>query len=253
MSKTIDLKILRQDSPDGAPYWDEFSVPYQPGINVIAALMEVQKNPVNKQGQSVAPVVWDCNCLEEICGACTMVINDRVQQACSALVDELDQPIRLEPMRKFSTVRDLAVDRTRIFENLKKIKGWVEIDGTHDLGSGPVVSQKQQQKAYALSRCMTCGCCMDACPQFHQSSDFVGAAILGQVYYFSLHPTGAFSNEERLRAVMGCGGVTDCGNSQNCQEVCPKEVPLLEAIAMVSRMTTKQMLKDVFAGEKVEY
>ena len=44
-------------------------------------------------GRKVAPVVWECNCLEEVCGACAMVINGRPRPACSALVEELEQPI----------------------------------------------------------------------------------------------------------------------------------------------------------------
>ncbi|MEO0663342.1 MAG: ATP-binding cassette domain-containing protein, partial [Planctomycetota bacterium] len=34
------------------------------------------------------PVVWDSGCLEEVCGACTMVINGRVRQSCTCLLDE---------------------------------------------------------------------------------------------------------------------------------------------------------------------
>ena len=41
------------------------------------------------------------NCLEEVCGACSMVINGRARQSCSAIVDQLEQPIRLEPMSTF--------------------------------------------------------------------------------------------------------------------------------------------------------
>ena len=40
-------------------------------------------------GQTGPPVVWECNCLEEVCGACTMLVNGRVRQACTALVDRL--------------------------------------------------------------------------------------------------------------------------------------------------------------------
>ena len=64
-------------------------------------------------------MVWECNCLEEVCGACTMIINGRVRQACTALIHKLDQPIVLEPMSKFPVVRDLYVDRSRMFESLK--------------------------------------------------------------------------------------------------------------------------------------
>ena len=47
------------------------------------------------------------NCLEEVCGACSMVINGKPRQSCSALLIKLEQPIRLEPMRTFPVVRDL--------------------------------------------------------------------------------------------------------------------------------------------------
>ena len=38
---------------------------------------------------------------------------------------------------------------------------------------------------------------------------------------------------ERLDAVMGEGGVEGCGKAQNCVEVCPKEIPLVDSIASV--------------------
>ena len=43
---------------------------------------------------------------------------------------------------------------------------------------------------------------------------------------------------------MGEGGVADCGKAQNCVEVCPKEIPLVDSIAVVGREggTTKRML-----------
>ena len=66
-----------------------------------------------------------------------MLINGNARMACSALVDKLEQPIKLEPFSKFPVIRDLAVDRSVLFENLKAVKAWVPIDGTYDLGSGP--------------------------------------------------------------------------------------------------------------------
>ena len=46
------------------------------------------------------------NCLEEVCGACSMVINGRPRQSCSTLVDQLTEPIKLEPMKTFPVIRD---------------------------------------------------------------------------------------------------------------------------------------------------
>ncbi len=245
--RLVHLKIRRQDGPDqgNSRRWEEFKVPYLPQMNIISALQQIQKNPATVEGKKVAPVSWESSCLEEVCGACTMVINGRVRQACSALIDQLSpngEAITIEPMSKFPLVRDLVVDRSRMFESLKTVKAWVQLDGTHELGPGPRESQEAQQVRYALSRCMTCGSCLEACPQVNDSSKFMGAAAINQVRLFNMHPSGAMHAGERLDAVMGEGGIADCGKAQNCVEVCPKEIPLIDSLAVISRDTTKRML-----------
>ena len=243
--KTVVLKIKRADGPNQAFRWEEFEVPWQPQMNIISALMEIRKNPVTRSGQKVAPVSWESSCLEEVCGACTMIISGRVRQACSALVDQVapnGEPITLEPMTKFPLVRDLVVDRSRMFEDLKKVKAWVQLDGSHELGPGPRQSQENQEEAYPLSRCMTCGCCLEACPQVNDSSSFIGPSAISQLRLFNMHPSGAMHAGERLETLMGEDGVAGCGKAQNCVEVCPKEIPLVDSIAVVSRQVTKHML-----------
>jgi len=248
--RTIRLKVLRQDTPTGGTTrrWEEFDIAWHPQMNVISALMEIQKHPVDAKGNKVAPVVWESSCLEEVCGACTMLINGKVRQACSALIDQLSpngEPITLAPMTKFPLVRDLVVDRSRMFEDLKTVKAWIHLDGSHELGPGPRQSPENQEEAYPLSRCMTCGCCMEACPQYNDRSDFMGPAPLAQVRLFNAHPTGRMNASERLDAIMGRGGLADCGNAQNCVEVCPKEIPLTEAFGELGRQTTVLWLKQL--------
>jgi succinate dehydrogenase / fumarate reductase, iron-sulfur subunit len=242
--RTVNLKVKRQDGPGQKGYWQEFRLPWRPHMNVISALMEIQKHPVTSQGEKVTPVVWECVCLEEVCGSCTMIVGGRVRQSCSAMVDRIapqGQTIVLEPMTKFPVVRDLVVDRSRMFEDLKRIKAWIHIDGSHELGPGPRQSQEDQESAYPLSRCMTCGCCLEACPQVNAASDFVGPAAISLVRLYNQHPSGKMHAGERLDAVMGEGGIEDCGKAQNCVKVCPKEIPLVDSIAAVGRATTKRM------------
>src|SRR5262245_54388518 len=246
MAGTIKLRIRRRDKPESEPYWQDFEVAHRPSMNVISCLMDIQKNPVTADGRPTSPPVWDCSCLEEVCGICTMVINGRVRQSCSALVDQLEQPITLEPMRKFPVVRDLSVDRSRMFESLKNVKAWIPIDGTYDLGPGPRMNEADRSEAYHLSQCMTCGCCLDACPQVNDKSAFIGAAAIAQVVLFNSHPTGAMNKNERLDALMEEGGIIDCGNAQNCVRVCPKEIPLTWAIAKAGRGTTVRMFTRIF-------
>lgn len=250
MAETYILKIYR-GSP-GNRYWEEFELPCEPFANVISALMKIQENPVNRQGERVAPVVWEQGCLEEVCGSCSMLINGKPRQACTALIEPIlkesgSRTITLAPFSKFPLVRDLVVDRTVMFENLKKVHGWIDNDGAFDRGPGPRISPEKQEVMYALSQCMTCGCCVEACPQSNAHSPFVGPQIFAQVRLFNAHPTGRMQKGTRLHALMQAGGIADCGNAQNCQRVCPKRIPLTDSIAAIGRDTTLQALKDLFS------
>ena len=128
--KTIQLRVRRQDTPTSNPYWEEYEIPYRERQNVISVIMEIDKNPITREGKKTSPIVYDRACLEEVCGSCAMRINGVSRMACTALVDSLEQPIRLEPMAKFPGRRDLAVDRSVMFESLKRVHAWVPIDGT---------------------------------------------------------------------------------------------------------------------------
>jgi succinate dehydrogenase / fumarate reductase iron-sulfur subunit len=244
----VVIRIKRQEGPNTVARWEEFHLPYKPRMNVISALMDIRRNPVTVEGRRTTPVVWDCNCLEEVCGACSMVINGTVRQACSALIDRLSQPIVLEPMHKFPLVRDLIVDRQRMFEALKRVKAWIPLDGTYNMGPGPKVDPETGAVAYSLSRCMTCGCCLEVCPQVTLTSAFMGAAAISQVRLFNMHPTGRMNARERMDSLMGEGGLGDCGNAQNCVHACPKEIPLTESIAAMGREMTRHMLKRLLGG-----
>ena len=236
---TIELRVRRQDRPTSAPRWEEFSVPWRPNMNVVSCLMEIRKRPVTKQGAATTPVAWEASCLEEVCGSCTMLVNGRPRQSCSTLVDRLPEGvITLEPLTKFTVVRDLIVDRSPMFDALKRVKAWIPIDGTYDLGAGPRIPETDRERAYHFSQCMTCGCCMEACPQYNDRSEFMGPAPIAQVRLFNAHPTGRMNAHERLEAIMGRGGLVDCGNAQNCVEVCPKEIPLTEAFGSLGRQST---------------
>ena len=272
-SDTFEVRILRQPGPGEPSYWERHRVRREPEMNVISVLQRIAAQAETVDGQQVTPVAWDCNCLEEICGACTMIINGRVRQACSALVDQLldecPEEIRLEPMSKFPVVRDLMVDRSRLFRALSKVHGWISVDGYYDLGPGPRVSPQQQEQNYPLSKCMSCGCCLEACPQYTKvelvqepgESDeafearrqgvfdrsFVGAHAISQSMLFNGHPVGHHEADTRLAALTAPGGLHICGNSQNCVAVCPKEIPLTTSIARAGRAITLYSLKQWFS------
>jgi succinate dehydrogenase / fumarate reductase iron-sulfur subunit len=270
---TFDVRILRQDCPKSASYWQTFRLQYEPEMNITSVLQRIAAQPRTINGTLVAPVAYEANCLEEVCGSCTMLINRHVRQACSALVDRLlaDQsPIELRPLTKFPVIRDLVVDRRRLFRALEKVQGWIPVDGYYDRGPGPRQSPTLQERAYPLSQCMSCGCCLEACPQFtrveaeqladesdaqfrqreNQSFDqnFLGAHAMNQAVLMNMHPTGQLSAADRIEALISEGGIQNCGKAANCQAVCPKEIPLMQSWAQAGRAATLYALRRLFDG-----
>ncbi len=259
-SRRIKMKILRQDTESKLPRWEIFDVLAEPGANIISCLQQIAQHPVTNSGEQTTPVTYDAGCLEEVCGACTMVINGRVRQSCSCLIDQIapneGDTITLEPMSKFPIIRDLWVDRERLFHSLKRISAWVPIDSVYDRGAGPQELPDKQEPRYEMSTCMSCGCCLEACPQFTIEPDqekwdtsFIGAHAISQARLFNDHDTGRQLKKDRLDTLMGPGGISECGNAQNCVKVCPKEIPLTESIATIGRAVTVHSIARFFTGK----
>lgn len=269
--QSVRVRVLRQDSPGEESYWEHFDVPYERNMNVISVLQRIAALSRSEDGRSVPPVAWDCSCLEEVCGSCTMLINGRTRMACSSLVDTLldeSEEIELRPMSKFPVVRDLCVDRGRLFRSLERVKAWVPVDGSYDHGPGPRMSPEEQEDAYPLATCISCGCCLEACPQFTKievvrrddespeafekrqraafDDGFVGPHAISQAMLFNSHPTGKMIADERLESLTAQGGIQMCGNAQNCVAVCPKRIPLTRSIARAGRAATVWAIKRLF-------
>jgi succinate dehydrogenase / fumarate reductase iron-sulfur subunit len=270
--REIHVRVLRQDAPSEESYWEQFVVPYEPNMNVISVLQKIAAISKSQDGRRVSPVTWDCSCLEEVCGSCAMIVNGRVRMACSSLVDKLlkenASEIELRPLSKFPVVRDLSVDRGRLFHSLERVKAWVPVDDSYDHGPGPRISPEEQEDAYPLTTCMSCGCCMEACPQFNKTEvmqregeseedlesrkqstydqQFLGPHAISQAVLFNKHPTGKMNADERMQSLTGRGGIQMCGNAQNCVAVCPKGIPLTRSIARAGRSATVWAIKKFF-------
>lgn len=271
-SQAFEIRILRQNAPGEQSYWERHCLEHEADLNITSCLQRIAAHAETSDGKPVAPVCYESNCLEEVCGSCTMLINGRVRQACSALVDKLlaETPgeIELRPMSKFPVVRDLLVDRQRMFRGLEKVKAWIPVDGYYALGPGLRQSPAEQQQAYPLSECMTCGCCVDACPQYgkvelvRQAEEteeqfanrkraaydqaFMGPQVISQVMLFNAHPTGKMNANERTDAMLEPGGIQVCGNAQNCVAVCPKHIPLTTSIGRAGRAATVRTITKWF-------
>lgn len=243
----VRLRVVRQDAPDkpSSRRTEEFEIELVPNMTVHDCLEAIRRNPETLAGARVAPVAWDAPCLEESCGACTMLINGSARLACGTTVASVSpkgQPITLEPLSKFGVERDLIVDKSPMNAALERVHAWVTLGDMSSRAVVPRESQEQQQRRFGLSACIGCGACLEACPEYQRDKSFVGAAAINRAHALNQHASGAMEKRTRVRLLMQDGGVADCGKAQACVEVCPKQIPLTESITKVARDATKEML-----------
>ena len=149
--KQVIVRVKRQQSPKGRTL-GRVCAAVAPAMNVIICLRDIAERPVTRDGKKTTPITYDSNCLEEVCGSCAMLINGGAHGMFRA-GGPARSANRIEPMSKFPVVRDLAVDRQFMFESLKRVKAWIPIDGTYDLGEGPRMAPEAAGKslsAFAL-------------------------------------------------------------------------------------------------------
>ena len=168
------LKVLRRKDCGSEPYFQSFEyVAKTDGDTVATALRDINaRNPIlDVNGDVAEKIEWECSCLQKKCGACAMIVNGTPRLACDSVLSILSKQkegrenvVTVEPLRKFPKVKDLVVDRSILFENLKTIKAWLESDSS--------LPDKRRDLAYQASECLQCGCCLEVCPNFYVGGDF---------------------------------------------------------------------------------
>ncbi len=218
---SVELSILRRSSPEEKPYWQ--TIRYETrdlGTTVASALLAINEAGDYKdiEGNTVTEIGWECSCLQKKCGACAMVINGRPGLACESFLRTFAKKgkVKLEPLHKFPIISDLIVDRSILFENLKKMQLWGDAPASY--------TDKTANQAYEASRCLQCGCCLEACPNFAPGESFFGAS--GFVPANRLLNSLSGDEQERIREQYMKHGYSGCGKSLACASVCPAKIPI---------------------------
>lgn len=170
-------------------------------------------------GSMEDPIGWQCSCLQKKCGACAMVINGVPGLACSTFLKSLGRKIKLEPLSKFPVVRDLIVDRSVLFEQLKEMKIWLDEKKADAVDT--------EHRSFAAASCLMCGCCLEICPNFSLNSGHMGAIGIVNAYRIETAENSEEHNAEVKRHYTQKVFNT-CGKSFSCIDVCPLGLPIEE-------------------------
>jgi succinate dehydrogenase / fumarate reductase, iron-sulfur subunit len=234
------LHVWRQPGP-GAP---GRMIVYQardisPDMSFLEMLDIVNEGLIMK---GEAPIAFDHDCREGICGSCGMMINgvahgpNRATATCQLHMRSFQDgdTIQIEPWRarSFPVIRDLVVDRSPL-DRIIQAGGFITAStgGAQDANS-ILIPKENADLAMDAAQCIGCGACVAACPNA-AAMLFTGA----KVTHLGLLPQGQPERRERALSMVrqmdieGFGGCTWFGE---CEAACPKEIRI-EVIARMYR------------------
>ena len=180
-------------------------------------------------------------CRVGMCGSCAMVVNGRPRWTCRTRVREVADGgrLRLEPLRNFAVVKDLAVEMTQFFDKWKAAHGYFE-PGPRPAADFAVVppASPERQAADAGIECIGCGACYSACDVVAWDEDYLGPAVLNRAW--TLVNDVRDRDTDRLSAISGSDGCQACHTHMSCTSFCPKAIAPTYAIGGLKRMVLRR-------------
>ena len=244
----LTLKVWRQDGPD-AP--GGFETHTADGIKEDMSFLEMLDVVNERLVESGAePIVFDSDCREGICGTCGIMINGQAHgpelatATCQLHMRSFrdGDEITLEPWRAsaFPVMKDLMVDRSA-FDAIIEAGGYISADtgGVPDANEIPI-PKPVADAAMDAAACIGCGACVAACP--NSAGQLFTSAKLA---HLNLLPQGQAERWRRTEDMVDTMETFfgSCTNYGECQEACPKEIPI-DFIALMNRDYLKAKLKN---------
>ncbi len=236
----LTLKVWRQAGPDAEGRMQSYEAPGVSPEMSFLEMLDVVNERLEINGEE--PIVFDHDCREGICGACSLMIDgvahgpQAATTACQLHMRHFKDgdEVTIEPWRSaaFPVLKDLMVDRSA-FDRIIQAGGYISIN----TGSAPdanevLVPKVDADQAFEAAACIGCGACVAQCPN--------GAAQLftsAKISHLGLVPQG--QPERELRVISMVAQMEDeafgsCTNHRECEAVCPKEISI-DFIARMNR------------------
>lgn len=231
-TRRLRFEIFRFNPEDenSEPHTEVFEIDETPYMSLYIALNQIRE-------QHDPGLQFDFACRSAICGSCGMLVNGRPALACRTLTADLPETIALYPLPVFKLIGDLSVDTGTWFRQMaERTEAWIHERLPFDPDAEEArMSDDLAQAIYEGDRCIECGCCVAACGVANVEPGFLGAAGLNRISRFMLDPRDDRGDDEWFELVATEQGVFGCIGMMACADICPKNLPLLEAYAYLRR------------------
>jgi succinate dehydrogenase / fumarate reductase iron-sulfur subunit len=244
----LKLHVWRQEGPDAQGRMVTYDAPGISEDMSFLEMLDVVNERLIESGEE--PIAFEHDCREGICGSCGMMINGQAHgpqkgtATCQLHMRKFKDgdEIYIEPWRAkaFPVLRDLIVDRSAL-DRIVEAGGYISAPtGTAPDANLIPIPKEAADAAMDAAACIGCGACVAACPN-SAAQLFTSAKI----EHLNLLPQG---QAERYRRVLDMVHTMEdyfgsCTNHGECQEACPKEIPI-DFIAYMNRDYLKAQLKN---------
>lgn len=237
---SFTVKYWKQDGPNAQGHFDTHEMKNIPDDTSFLEMLDILNEELIESGQE--PFVFDHDCREGICGACSLFVDGRAHgpddhvTTCQLFMRHFKDgaTITVEPFRSagFPIIKDLVVDRSA-FDKILQAGGFISVrTGSAQDANNILISHENAEKSMDAAACVGCGACVATCKN--------GSAMLfvaARVSSLALLPQGRPEAARRARnmvAKMEELGFGSCTNTRACEMECPKGISI-DHIARLNR------------------
>ena len=203
-------------------------------------MLDVVNEGLTESGD--APIAFDHDCREGICGSCSLMINGeahgpmRGTATCQLHMRSFKDgaTIYVEPWRAraFPVVKDLIVDRSA-FDRIIQAGGYISAStgGAQDANT-ILIPKLDAEAAMDAAACIGCGACVAACP--NASASLFTASKISHLGHLPQGQAERYRRALSMIEQMDLESFGGCTLHGECQEACPKEITI-DVMARMNR------------------
>lgn len=234
--KVREFKVYRYNPDDeNNPSVDTFEVDLENcGPMILDALIKIKADIDSS-------LTFRRSCREGICGSCAMNVDGENTLACLKSIDDIDGPVRVNPLPHQSVIKDLVTDFTQFWAQYESIEPWLQTTAAMP-EKEQLQDPDERAKLDGLSECILCACCTTSCPSYWWNSDrYLGPAVLLQSYRWLIDSRDDHAGE-RLDNLEDPFRLYRCHTIMNCANTCPKGLNPAKAIAEIKKLMVERKI-----------
>jgi len=217
---TATFRIWRGEKGKGE--FKDYKTEVGEGMVVLDAVHQIQADQANDLA-----VRWNCKAGK--CGSCSAEVNGMPKLMCMTRLSDvnLDEPVTVQPMQAFPSIRDLVTDVSwnyRVKQEIKPFKPRKPDapDGTWRM------AQQDVDRVQEFRKCIECYLCQDVCHVLRDHREFEGFAgprFFVHVAALEMHP---LDTEDRIPELKQAHGIGYCNITKCCTKVCPENITITD-------------------------